>query len=527
MPRSETPMNPASLRKLADEYGLQFIDQPAAVEVAPELITALPVAWAREQLLLPVRVDGVAVVLTSDPLNLEKQQHVNLVTGQQLVPVLAAPEFVASCIERCYATGHDSPAEFIDEQRTITGEEARVTSAEDLLGAEGDTPVTRLVNLIVLDALKQRASDIHFEPLESHLRVRFRIDGTLYEQASPPRNMTAPLVSRLKVMGHMDIAEKRLPQDGMARLRVGQREIDVRLSTVPVAEGERVVLRLLDRARALLPLGQLGLAAATLDGFREQLTQSNGMVVVCGATGSGKTTTLYAALNEIDTSRKNVLTIEEPVEYQLENIGQIQVHPKIGLTFSMGLRHILRQDPDVVLVGETRDLETAEIAIRASLTGHLVFTTLHTNDAVGALARLTDMGVEPYLVASCLRGVLGQRLVRQLCPACCQPDVVDAARVAALGEWAAPLLGTTVSAPRGCAACMEGYAGRIGIFELIVVDDDIRQLIRNESLDTRAVRRALQAQGVPGLLEGALEKVREGVTSLDEAATLASLVAGG
>ncbi len=527
MPQPDPPMTPSSLHELAEEYGLQLIDQPAAIEVAPDLISDLPVAWAREQLLLPVRVDGVASVLTSDPLNLEKQQHVALVTGLPLVPVLASAEFVASCIERCYATGHDSPAEFIDEQLTMNAPEERVLGAEDLLGGEGDTPVTRLVNLIVLDALKQRASDVHFEPLESHLRVRFRIDGTLYEQASPPRNMTAALVSRLKVMGHMDIAEKRLPQDGMARLRVGPREIDVRLSTVPVAEGERVVLRLLDRERALLPLGDLGLAESTLDGFRQQLRQSNGMVVVCGATGSGKTTTLYAALNEIDTSRKNVLTIEEPVEYQLENIGQIQVHPKIGLTFSMGLRHILRQDPDVVLVGETRDLETAEIAVRASLTGHLVFTTLHTNDAVGALVRLADIGVEPYLIASCLRGVLGQRLVRQLCPACRVDELVDAARVEELGAWASPLLGTTVSAPRGCAACMEGYAGRIGIFELIVVDDELRQLIRNASLDVTAVRRLLQARGVPGLVEGALAKVREGVTSLDEVAALASLVTGG
>lgn len=527
MPQEETPKNPDSLRALADAYGLPLVEQLDEVEVAADLIASLPVAWAREHLLVPVRVGGVASLLTPDPLNVERQQHVNLVTGHQLPPVLASPELIASCIERCYSTGHDSPSNFIDEQLSAAIPEVLSSASEDLLGAEGDTPVTRLVNLIVLDALKQRASDIHFEPLESHLRVRFRIDGTLYEQASPPRNMTAPLVSRLKVMGHMDIAEKRLPQDGMARLRVGPREIDVRLSTVPVADGERVVLRLLDREQALLPLDQLGLASSTLDGFRGMLTESNGMVVVCGATGSGKTTTLYAALNEIDTSRKNVLTIEEPVEYQLENIGQIQVHPKIGLTFSMGLRHILRQDPDVVLVGETRDLETAEIAIRASLTGHLVFTTLHTNDAVGALVRLTDMGVEPYLVASCLRGVLAQRLLRKLCPLCRRGDVVDAARATALGDWAVPLTGQTVYSAVGCSACMEGYAGRIGIFELITVDDEIRQLIRSEALDVAAVRRSLQARGVAGLVDSALDKVRVGETSLEEVATLASLVSGG
>jgi general secretion pathway protein E len=393
-------------------------------------------------------------------------------------------------------------------------------SSDDLLQVAEKAPVTQLVNLILLEAVKRRASDIHFEPFESRLRLRYRVDGVLYEQPAPPKHMELALVSRLKVMARMDIAEKRLPQDGMARVRVGEREIDIRVSTVPVAEGERVVLRLLDRNSAFMPLSALGMSGSTLAAFEALITRPNGIVIVSGPTGSGKTTTLYAALGGMDARRKNIMTVEDPIEYQLPDIGQIQVKPKIGLTFASGLRHILRQDPDIVLVGETRDLETAEIAVRAALTGHLVFTTLHTNDAPGAILRLTDMGVEAHLLASCVRGILAQRLVRKLCPHCRQDTVLTAEQVAGRGRAAESAAGNKVWMPRGCPACLEGYSGRIGLFELLVVDAAMQDLVRSGRASGDALRRAAQTRGMVDLLADGMGKVLAGMTSLAEVASV-------
>jgi general secretion pathway protein E len=326
------------------------------------------------------------------------------------------------------------------------------------------------------------------------------------------------LVSRLKVMARMDTTERRLPQDGMARVRIGEREIDIRVSTIPVAEGERVVLRLLDRDAALLPLTDLGMETDMLSEFGALLTQANGIVVVCGPTGSGKTTTLYAALGQLNARRRNILTIEDPIEYQLPQIGQMQVKPKIGLTFAAGLRHILRQDPDIILVGETRDLETAEIAIRASLTGHLVFTTLHTNDAPGAVIRMMDMGVEPYLLVSSLRGVLAQRLVRKLCPRCRVPAVLTDKERSRLGALAPRLAGQSLWTSRGCPECREGFRGRTGIFELLVVTRAVQEVVRSRQRTVAAddLRTAAEGIGAEGLLADGLRKVLRGTTSLDE-----------
>jgi len=325
----------------------------------------------------------------------------------------------------------------------------------------------------------------------------------------------------------MDIAERRLPQDGMARVRVGEREIDIRVSTVPVTEGERVVLRLLDRDAALLPLADLGMPEGMHARFSALLEAGDGIVIVCGPTGSGKTTTLYAALRMLDAEHANILTIEDPVEYRLSGIGQIQVKPKIGLTFASGLRHILRQDPDVVLVGETRDLETAEIAVRASLTGHLVFTTLHTNDAPGAVVRLVDMGIPPYLVASSLRGALAQRLVRRLCPHCRTPVPAGAlppAVAAALAATGADRADGWEAA--GCARCMEGYRGRTGVFELMEADETIRERIRRGGRSASALRETANTRGMTGMLGDALHKMGDGVTSVSEVAELAAGFSG-
>ncbi|MFC1463137.1 GspE/PulE family protein [Verrucomicrobiota bacterium] len=513
------------LEKLAQRYGMDFLSSVPDEVLDPSLVSDLPVEWARSNCLLPVRIDGEACALGCDPRQIAEQEHLALLLGVELRAVLAPHEVVLQSIERCYYSKEDSPDEFIQDIGTVADEVAGVrpeSGADDLLQVAEKAPVTQLVNLILLEAVKRRASDIHFEPFDRKLRVRYRVDGVLYEQSSPPKHLEDSLVSRLKVMARMDIAEKRLPQDGMARVRVGEREVDIRVSTVPVAEGERVVLRLLDRDSALLPMEALGMASDRLKSFEILLAEQNGIVVVSGPTGSGKTTTLYAALGQLDASRRNILTIEDPIEYRLPDVGQIQVKPKIGLTFASGLRHILRQDPDIVLVGETRDVETAEIAMRAALTGHLVFTTLHTNDAPGVVLRFTDMGVEPYLLASCLKGALAQRLVRVLCPQCRAEAALSKTQIRALGPAAAELGNAKAYRPVGCPACLEGYSGRTGLFELLVVDDELREMIRNGRFVAEDLRLAATRKGMVTLDADALSKVAAGITSVSEIINAAS-----
>ena len=517
----------ASLRALADALGLLFIENVPDSCFSPELSGPLPVAWAREQGLLPVVIDGVPSLLTSDPSDLEAHQKAALAVGCPLQTVVAPAGAIAAAIERCYASAGtespqkaEKPAEQPAEEKPEEAPAPASGVASDILASSDSTPVKRLVNAILLDAINQRASDIHLEPFADHLAVRYRIDGVLYSRQPQPRDKAAAIVSRLKVMTDMDIAERRLPQDGMTQVTAGGRLIDIRASTVPVADGERVVLRLLNRADTLRPLSSLGMDAALLDDFRSLLKAPNGIIVVSGPTGSGKTTTLYAALGEIDSAHRNVLTIEDPVEYRLPNIGQIQVKPKIGLTFANGLRHILRQDPDVILVGETRDAETAEIAVRASLTGHLVFTTLHTNDAPSAVMRLVDMGVQPFLLASCLRGVLGQRLVRTLCDHC--KELVDFDTAAdgldLPAGWVDKAGGAELFTAVGCENCLDGFSGRTGIFELMVCTPELQAAIRTGCQSGDDLREAAVAAGMHQLADDALERVLEGVTALSEVA---------
>ncbi|MBU1910290.1 MAG: Flp pilus assembly complex ATPase component TadA, partial [Verrucomicrobia bacterium] len=431
----------ALLEALGEQYGCEVLSEAGDDLLDPTLIAQLPVEWARSHVMLPVRHRDRLCVLTRDPADLAALEDLALILGEEPLPLLAPRQEILSAIERCYVQGTETPQEMLRDMKPAPGM-APGRPADDLLSSTEQAPVTQLINLILLEALKGRASDVHLEPYASSLRVRYRIDGLLYEQSSPPKHLEAALVSRLKVMARLDIAEKRLPQDGTARVRVGEQEVDIRVSTIPVAEGERVVLRLLNRESTLLPLAALGMPELLLARFRALVAQPNGVILVTGPTGSGKTTTLYAALQELDKIHSNILTIEDPIEYQLPHIGQIQVKPKIGLTFASGLRHILRQDPDVILVGEIRDLETAEIAVRASLTGHLVFSTLHTNDAVSAVIRMADMGVESYLLAAALRAAMAQRLVRQLCPACRRPATVTKKEAEALGPSGRELAGT-------------------------------------------------------------------------------------
>jgi len=487
-----------------------------------DLIASLPVEWARLHRALPIRHGDRTAALLGRIEALDAVEDLAVLLGRDLVPVLTTPAELDGAIERCYFHRKGTAGDLVREFERSGGESAppagAASGAEDLLRAADGAPVTQFVNLMLLDALRARASDIHIEPFEDRLRLRFRVDGLLYEQASPPKPLEAALTSRLKVMARMDIAERRLPQDGMARVRIGAREIDIRVSTVPVAEGERIVLRLLNRDSALLSLGDLGMDAGEIAAFRALLAEPQGILLVTGPTGSGKTTTLYAALQELDTKRLNILTIEDPIEYRLPSISQMQVNPKIDLTFARLLRHVLRQDPDVVLVGETRDLETAEIAIRASLTGHLVFTTLHTNDAAGAAVRLADMGVEPYLLSASLKGVLAQRLVRCLCTACRVERRLGPDDLAGLGPGAARAFPEGRHwVPAGCPQCLDGYRGRIGLYELLVVTPGVAVSIRNRA-GLEVLRSAAVGAGMRTLHSAGLAKAAAGVTSLAEVA---------
>lgn len=405
----------------------------------------------------------------------------------------------------------------LHENLDLTDMAQHLPKPEDLLESEDEAPIIRLINALLTEAIKENASDIHIESYEKRMVVRFRVDGTLREIIQPQREFAAMVISRLKVMAKLDIAEKRLPQDGRISLNIGGRTVDVRVSTLPSGHGERVVLRLLDKQANQLNLKQIGMADTELDAIQEMISHPHGIILVTGPTGSGKTTSLYAIINRLNERTRNILTVEDPIEFYLDGIGQTQVNNKVEMTFAKGLRAILRQDPDIVMVGEIRDRETAEIAVQASLTGHLVLSTLHTNTAVGAITRLRDMGVEPFLLASSLVGVIAQRLVRKLCPECKQLSAVPARDLAKLGYQAEHAdEAIPVYQPLGCPVCHQlGYKGRAGIFEIIPINAQMRALIHecegDQILEQHARRFSRSIQ------HSALEKVLEGETSLDEA----------
>jgi len=428
---------------------------------------------------------------------------------------LAVPAFEQALSD---AYQHDSSAamqmvEDLGSDMDLASLAEQIQETEDLLEQEDDAPIIRLINAILGEAIKENASDIHVETFEKRLVIRFRIDGILREMVQPKRELAALLVSRIKVMAKLDIAEKRVPQDGRMSLRVGGREVDIRVSTLPSANGERVVMRLLDKQAGRLTLQHLGMSERDRTLMTEAVKKPHGIILVTGPTGSGKTTTLYASLVSLNDGTRNILTVEDPIEYHLEGIGQTQVNSKVEMTFARGLRAILRQDPDVVMIGEIRDQETAEIAVQASLTGHLVLSTLHTNTAIGAVTRLVDMGIEPFLLSSSLLGVLAQRLVRVLCPSCKQPYQADAAECALVGGDPAspPILHHAV----GCNECRQlGYRGRTGIYELVMFDDALRTLVHNGASEQEMTR---HARGFgPSIRDDGMRKVREGATTLEE-----------
>jgi general secretion pathway protein E len=494
--------------------------EPAATsENAAGYAARIPYAFVRTHGVLPVGVEaGAVVVLLRPDATVDGLAELRRVLMQPLATRNVDAARFATELARAYNAAAPEMAQLSDDlarENDLVRLMQDLPPTEDLLDSGAQAPVIRMINALLLQALRERASDLHFEPYEGRSVVRFRVDGVLRDIIEPPRALHAALVSRLKIMASLDIAEKRLPQDGRIALKLGDKQVDVRVSTLPTGGGERVVLRLLDKDSAQLDLASLGMSVATMAQMDRLIREPHGIVLVTGPTGSGKTTTLYAALSRLPRGTLNMMTVEDPIEYALDGVGQTQVNPRIELTFARALRAILRQDPDIIMIGEIRDLETAQIAVQASLTGHLVLATLHTNDAASAVTRLADMGVEPYLLASSLLGVLAQRLVRTLCPAC-RRDVAatDAERVllrqCGVGD------DQRLHAPVGCPACREtGYRGRTGIYELLVVDDRIRRQI-HERAPEHALRDAANAAGMKPLRNDGVRWLADGTTSLAE-----------
>jgi len=506
-----------TLRAFADELGMKFIDLKNFT-VDRELLNGFPTSAVFRHSLLPLRREnGRVEVATSDPFDLEALDELGSLSGLRIEPVLARHDDVIRLIKQNLGVGGDTINELV-RQKTDDDDEylAEAARADGELAEQAQqASVIRLVNQLLLEALEQQTSDVHIEPGERGLTVRYRVDGMLRVQPVPPEinRFYAAIVTRLKIMSRLNIAEKRLPQDGRIELRVAGRDIDVRVSIIPMLHGEGVVLRILDKGRMVFTLSAMGMPDNIYQPFRKLIEIPHGIVLVTGPTGSGKSTTLYSALNEIRDPSLKIITVEDPVEYQLDGINQIQVHSRIGLTFAAGLRSILRHDPDVILIGEIRDYETAEAAIQASLTGHLVFSTLHTNDAPGSFTRLIDMGVEPYLVASTVEGIMAQRLVRRLCKACRQPWSPAANELPHDFPFDP---GIQLWQPKGCRACREtGYSGRIGIYELLITDDTIREMCSERISATRIRKHAIE-HGMLTLRQCGWQHVLNGVTSIDD-----------
>jgi type II secretion system protein E len=503
------------LRWLAKEYGLTFTPLDD-IELDRELLSLFPARILLKEELLPLRrVNGTVEVATSRLFATQGLDALKTLTGLTLKPVLATAEAIQREMKKRLGVGADT-IDTLGEEGGFQVVDENPEEDTDLDTAAEDASIIRFVNQVLRDAIELRASDIHLEPFEDELRIRYRIDGVLQDVPVPPqiKRFQPAIVSRVKILSHLNIAEKRLPQDGRIKIRIDESEVDIRVSIIPMLHGEAVVMRLLRQNATLLGMRQLGMATRELDCFQRVLQLPHGIILVTGPTGSGKTSTLYTALNEINDSVRKIITIEDPVEYQLRGVNQIQVSEKAGLTFARGLRSILRHDPDVILIGEIRDQETAQIAVQASLTGHLVFSTLHTNDAPGALTRLVDMGVEPYLVASSLEAVLAQRLVRVLCKQCKQEDHSPAA-LAFKAQVGIPA-NTTIYRSVGCRECRQtGFFGRHAIFEWMDTDDEIRQLILKSS-STDLVRDAARRAGMRTLADDGWRLVRMGLTTVEE-----------
>jgi general secretion pathway protein E len=484
------------------------------------MVDNLSEKFMRHGRFVPLSVtDGTLLIAISDPFDVYALDAIHQVTGYRVEVRLAKESEILDLIDKAFSADATSMERIIEDIGKDDRQELGLEDDSDvdhLKDMASEAPVIRLVNLLISRAIEVKASDIHFEPFEGSFTVRYRIDGILHDVESPPRRLQAAVISRIKIMSKLNIAERRLPQDGRIKLRVLGKEVDFRVSTIPTLFGESVVLRILDRESVVLDLAKLGFPPDTLKPFRDFIARPYGIILVTGPTGSGKTTTLYGSLSEINSPDKKIITVEDPIEYQLKGINQIQVKPAIGLTFASALRSILRQDPDVVMIGEIRDAETAEIAIHSALTGHLVFSTLHTNDAAGAVTRLLEMGMENYLISSSLIGVLAQRLVRVVCSHCGRPHSPDTETLKEMGVDVADVANAKIMEGAGCEKCAStGYKGRTGIYELLPVTDEIRELILARA-DANAIKERGRRLGMKTLREAGWTKAREGTTTISE-----------
>lgn len=482
----------------------------------PLILDSISSRFIRENMVIPLELTGNTLkVVMANPDDSAIIDAISVATSADVRVYTADSKVIEDYVSKFYGQEAQNISRIIEDIgergfEFIREDEEDIGHLKDMAS---EAPVIRLVNLLITRAVESRASDIHIEPFEDEIKVRYRIDGVLHDIESIPKKLQAAIVSRIKIMSKLNIAERRLPQDGRIKLKIGDREIDIRVSTIPILHGESVVMRILQKEGIVIDLNLLGFSENTLNAFNNLIKKTNGIILVTGPTGSGKTTTLYGALDKINSPDKKIITVEDPVEYQLKGINQIQVKPQIGLNFANTLRHIVRQDPDIIMIGEVRDLETAEIAIQSALTGHLVFSTLHTNDAPSAITRLLDMGVESYLLSSTVRGILAQRLVRIICPSCKEVDTsLDREELLTFG------IGREISMFKGmgCEKCaFTGYYGRTGIFELLLIDDNIRKMIL-KSADSTQIRDVAREQGMTTLLEDGVEKVKRGITTITE-----------
>jgi len=515
------------LEALGVQLEIPYVPRLDQAQIDRDLIRFIPIGFAKRHELVPLKSSSEkALVAISNPLNLFALDDLRVILRRDLSVTIAPPGEILNCIHLIYERSSDSAEQVIETLNVDNLDElaSGLNEPVDLLEAADEAPIIRLVNSMMFEAVKRQASDIHLEPYERELAVRYRIDGILYNILTTPKRLQPSITSRIKIMAGLNIAEKRLPQDGRIGIRIAGQDVDIRVSAIPTAHGERLVLRLLDKTHHLLSVQDLGLEENKLKQVGQLIRMSHGILLVTGPTGSGKTTTLYAALNEINSPDKNIITIEDPIEYQLKGIGQMQVNPKIDLTFANGLRSILRQDPDVIMVGEIRDVETAEIAIHASLTGHLVFSTLHTNDSAGAITRLLDMGIEPFLVSSSVVAIIAQRLIRKVCPACRvgYPPLPEELEKLGLESGLSASgggkdgHGKIFYRGKGCTNCMNtGYRGRTGIYEILVLDDEIRNLILSKT-DANTIRNRAVEKGMVTLKMDGSVKVVKGVTTTEE-----------
>lgn len=510
------------LQLIAESIGTEVVELGSR-ELTPELLATIPGDAARMYRCIPVAMyDNCLQVAMADPLDPTVADQLSFITHKDIVPMVADPRDVEKAINRFYGEGETNVNEILKElgaDKEIAREVAEVkdgATADDLANLANETPIIRFVNLILSQAVQDRASDIHFEPFEDEFKIRYRVDGALYEMSPPPKHLALPVISRLKVMSNLDISERRLPQDGRISMTIAEKQIDLRVSSLPTQFGESMVLRVLDRSSSNLDLRSLGLPKNIFDAVMEAILQPNGIFIVTGPTGSGKTTTLYSALREVNAIDTKLLTVEDPVEFDIEGIMQVPVHESVGMTFGKALRAFLRQDPDVIMLGEMRDLETSQIAIQAALTGHLVLSTLHTNDAPGAVTRLIDMGVEPFLISSTLQSVLAQRLVRTVCKKCRTPFEPTENQLSMLNLSPHDIGDKVFYYGRGCGNCNDtGYRGRKGIFELLQTSEQVRALI-NQRAPTVVLRQKAVELGMTTLRDDGLRGIFDGETTIEE-----------